>query len=122
PDVNFFTHEQVAQAFSRGSVLLDGSGRNYMVHASRRDRAGQAEVHVLDTDVIYVQDGTATLVTGGSVTNPKVTGTNEVRGDSIEGGEVRTLARGDVITVPNGTPHWFKSVNGTFTYYVVKVR
>jgi len=122
PDVQYFTHDQVAQAFSHGSVLLDGAGRNYMVHASRREKPGQAEVHVLDTDVIYVQDGSATFVTGGSVLNPKTVDVNEVRGDSIMGGETRKIVKGDVITVPNGTPHWFKDVRGALTYYVVKVK
>jgi mannose-6-phosphate isomerase-like protein (cupin superfamily) len=93
-----------------------------MIHASRRDKAGQVEVHALDTDLIYVQDGTATLVTGGNIVGGKVIETNEIRGDSITGGETRKITRGDVIAVPNGTPHWFQAVKGTLTYYVVKVR
>lgn len=121
-NVSYFSHEQVRAAFEKGSVLLDGQGRNYMVHASRREKAGQAEVHVLDTDVIYVQDGSATLVTGGSVLGGKTIEPNEIRGDSISGGESRRITRGDVITVPNGTPHWFEEVKGPLTYYVVKVR
>ncbi|MGH7631059.1 MAG: GlcG/HbpS family heme-binding protein, partial [Gemmatimonadales bacterium] len=52
--VRFFSGQEVASAFARGAVLVDGTGRNYMVHASRREKAGQAEVHELDTDVIYV--------------------------------------------------------------------
>src|SRR5512143_3517102 len=121
-NVSYFPHDQVAAAFAKGSVLLDGAGRNYMVHASRRDKPGQVEVHVLDTDVIYVQDGAATLVTGGTMIGGKTIETNEIRGDSIQGGETRHLTKGDVITVPNGTPHWFQDVKGTLTYYVVKVR
>ncbi len=31
------------------------------------------------------------------------------------------LNKGDVIVIPNGIPHWFKEVNGTFLYYMVKV-
>ncbi len=120
--VEFFSGKDVATAFANGSVLLDGTGRNYMVHASRRDKAGQAEVHELDTDVIYVLGGSATFVTGGSVVDGKVTEPREIRGGSIEGGETRVISKGDVITVPNGTPHWFKEVKGPLTYYVVKVR
>jgi glc operon protein GlcG len=64
--VSYFEKGKVEEAFAKGSVLLDGSdGRNYMVHASRRDKPGQAEIHTRDTDVIYVLDGTATLITGG---------------------------------------------------------
>jgi glc operon protein GlcG len=121
-NVNYFSRDQVNAAFAKGSVLVDGTGRNYMVHASRRDKAGQAEVHVLDTDVIYVQEGSATFVTGGMVMGGKTIEANEIRGDSISGGETRRIVKGDVITVPNGTPHWFQDVKGTLTYYVVKVR
>jgi uncharacterized protein GlcG (DUF336 family) len=121
-NVSYFSQEQVKAAFQKGSVLLDGSGRNYMVHASRREKPGQAEVHVLDTDVIYVQDGSATFVTGGTVVGGKTIEPNEIRGDSITSGATRRIAKGDVITVPNGTPHWFQDVKGTLTYYVVKVR
>jgi uncharacterized protein GlcG (DUF336 family) len=121
-NVSYFPHDSVRAAFAKGAVLLDGEGRNYMVHASRRDKPGMVEVHVLDTDVIYVQDGAATLVTGGTMIGGKTIETNEIRGDSIQGGETRHLTKGDVITVPNGTPHWFQDVKGTLTYYVVKVR
>lgn len=121
-DVEYFAHDAVRTAFQKGAVLLDGQGRNYMIHASHRDKAGQAEVHALDTDVIYVLDGSATFVTGGSVSGGKTIEPNEVRGDSIAGGETRQLSRGDVIAVPNGTPHWFKEIRGPFNYYVVKVR
>jgi uncharacterized protein GlcG (DUF336 family)/mannose-6-phosphate isomerase-like protein (cupin superfamily) len=120
--VEFFPGKDVAAAFAKGAVLLDGTGRNYMVHASRRETAGQAEVHELDTDVIYVLGGSASFVTGGTVVEGKVTEPREIRGSAIEGGDTRTIAKGDVITVPNGTPHWFKEVNGPLTYYVVKVR
>jgi glc operon protein GlcG len=120
--VTFFDHRQVAAAFAKGAVLLDGTGRNYMVHASRREEAGQAEVHALDTDVIYVLGGGATFVTGGKVVGGKESEPGEVRGAAIEGGDVRRLAKGDVITVPSGTPHWFREISGPLTYYVVKVR
>ena len=64
--VSYFASKDVTAAFGKGAVLLDASdGRNYMVHASRREKAGMAEVHTLDTDVIYVLGGSATLVTGG---------------------------------------------------------
>lgn len=121
--VSFFDKQAVDTAFSKGSVLLDGSnGRNYMVHASRREKAGQAEVHTKDADVIYVLQGKATFVTGGEVVDGKTTAPDEIRGASIKGGETRQLAKGDVIVVPNGVPHQFQDVTDPFLYYVVKVR
>ncbi|HEX8288859.1 MAG TPA: heme-binding protein [Pyrinomonadaceae bacterium] len=121
--VMFFDAKVVNAAFDKGAVLEDGSnGENYMVHASRREKSGMSEVHKLDTDIIYVLDGTATFVTGGKSVDEKETAPNEFRGSMIDGGETRNLKKGDVVIVPKGTPHWFKQVDGTFLYYVVKVR
>ena len=121
-DVLFFDSNQVATSFSKGAVLLDGTDRNYMVHTSKREQPGLAEVHALDTDIIYVVEGTATIVTGGTAVETKTIAPDEVRGARIEGGETRQLVKGNVIIVPNGTPHWFKDVSGTFLYYTIKVR
>jgi len=120
--VLFFDASQVSTSFSKGAVLLDGTNRNYMVHTSRREKPGLAEIHTLDTDIIYVLEGSATFVTGGDAVEPKETAVNEIRGTRIEGGETRQLSKGDVIIVPNNTPHWFKEVSGTFLYYTIKVR
>ena len=120
--VLFFDASQVSTSFSKGAVLLDGTNRNYMVHTSRREKPGLAEIHTLDTDIIYVLEGNATFVTGGTAVEPKETAADEIRGSRIEGGETRQLSKGDVIIVPNNTPHWFKEVSGTFLYYTIKVR
>jgi glc operon protein GlcG len=121
--VSYFEKHAVSAAFSKGSILLDGSdGRNYMIHASRREGPGQAEIHTKDTDVIYVLDGSATFITGGRATDTKPTAPNELRGLSIDGGETREISKGDVIVVPNGVPHQFAKVTNPFLYFVVKVR
>jgi glc operon protein GlcG len=121
--IGYWPSAEVSAAFAKGAVLYDGrGGRNYMVHASHRDKAGLAEVHTLDTDIVYVLAGSATFVTGGSVEGGKTIEPNEIRGAAIRGGETRELVPGDVVIVPNGTPHWFKDVKGPFNYYVVKVR
>jgi len=122
PPVLFFDAKQVTTSFSTGAVLLDGVDRNYMVHTSRRDKPGLAEVHSLDTDIIYVLQGSATLVTGGTAVGAKETAPDEIRGSRIEGGVTRELSKGEVIIVPSNTPHWFKDVNGEFLYYTIKVR
>jgi quercetin dioxygenase-like cupin family protein len=119
--VSFFAKEKVTESFAKGAVLFDASDK-YMVHTSRRDKAGVAEVHTKDADIIYVQEGSATFVTGGTVVDPKESAPNEIRGKEITGGEMRTIAKGDVIIVPAGTPHWFKDVPAPMTYYVVKAR
>lgn len=123
PAVSYFEKSKVDDAFAKGAVLFDGSdGRNYMVHASRREKPGQAEIHTLDADIIYVLQGTATFVTGGEAVDVKTVAPNELRGASINGGETRKISKGDVIIVPRGTPHQFLEVTNPFLYYVVKVR
>jgi glc operon protein GlcG len=119
--VTYFPSADVNAAFAKGAVLFD-RGENYMVHASRREKPGQAEIHTLDADIVHVLDGTATLVTGGTAVNAKQTAPDELRGDSIQGGETRQLVQGDVVVIPAGVPHWFKESTNPFLYYVVKVR
>lgn len=120
-EITYFDRDKVSAAFAKGSVLFD-KGEKYMVHASHRDQAGMAEVHEQDADIIYVLEGAATLVTGGNVVDPKTTAPGEIRGREIKGGETRTIAKGDVVIVPAGTPHWFKEVQTPINYYVVKAR
>src|SRR5437667_4952990 len=114
--VLYFPAEQVSKAFEKGAVLYDGEGgkRNYMIHASHREKPGMAEIHTKDTDVIYVLEGTTTFVTGGTTVETKNIATDEIRGTSISGGESRKLQKGDVIIVPNGVPHWFKQIPAPF--------
>ena len=118
--VTHLAADKVTVAFEKGMPLVEVE--NYKVHASRRDAAGQAEVHEKDTDIVHVLTGTATLITGGTVIDPKAVAPDEIRGSAVQGGETRKLLPGDVVIVPNGVPHWFKEVPGPLTYYVVKVR
>jgi glc operon protein GlcG len=123
PAVSYWEKSKVDEAFSKGAVLFEGSdGRNYMVHASRREKPGQAEIHTKDADVIYVLQGSATFITGGDAVDGKTIAPDEIRGSSIKGGETRKIAKGDVIIVPHGVPHQFLEVTNPFLYYVVKVR
>ena len=120
--VIYYRAENVATSFAKGAVLHQEPGENYMIHTSRRVAPGMAEIHAKDTDLIYVLAGSATFVTGGRAIDGKTTAPGEIRGTSIEGGETRVLSKGDVIIVPNGTPHWFKEVQGPLLYYTIKVR
>jgi glc operon protein GlcG len=121
PAVRYFDSAQVRAAFDKGAVLFN-QNLPYMVHASRREKPGLAEIHTKDADIVYVLDGTATLVTGGTAVDAKVIEPDELRGSAIQGGDERQLKKGDVIVVPAGVPHWFKEVSNPFLYYVVKSR
>ena len=111
---------KVSKAFNKGMPLLEID--NYKVHASHRDGPGMVEVHTRDTDIIYMLEGTATLVTGGTLVDGKKIDPEEIRGKEVKDGEARQITKGDVIILPNGVPHWFKEVKGPLNHYVVKVR
>jgi glc operon protein GlcG len=111
--------ETVTRTFLTGGLLLDAD--LYKVDAGRREAAGQVELHTYVTDVMYVLEGEATVVTGGRVRDRHEVGPGEYRGSALEGGAAQRVRKGDVMVVPQGVPHWFQSVAGPLLYYVVKV-
>jgi len=117
--VTYVAHEKVTAALSKGGPLV--SAPDLLVSGSHRDKAGQVEVHEKETDVIYVVDGTATFVTGGTMVGGKMTGPGQLMGSDIKDGQTHHLSKGDVIVIPATTPHWFKEVPQSVSYYVVKV-
>lgn len=117
--VMHFDHTAVDALFAKGGVLL--ATNNFKVMGLRRTQPGEVEIHDTDTDVFYVLEGSAQFVTGGQALEPRRTGPGEVRARSITGGRDQHLAKGDVIVIPNGVPHWFKQVSNPFVYFVVKV-
>jgi uncharacterized protein GlcG (DUF336 family)/mannose-6-phosphate isomerase-like protein (cupin superfamily) len=126
--VTYIESGKVAASFEKGAVLVGEdenimhAARNYMVHASHRDKPGVVEIHEQDTDIVYVLKGSARLITGGTPVGTTTIAPHEFRARTVTGGEMRTLAPGDVVIIPNGVPHWFKEVTAPFDYYVVKVR
>lgn len=111
--------EKVAAALAKGGPLVTAS--NLLVSGSHREKGGEVEVHDKQTDVMYVVDGSATFVTGGTMIGGKMTKPGQHVGTGIKGGETHQLKKGDVVVVPAGTPHWFKEVPHSVSYYVVKV-
>lgn len=118
-EVMHLEHTKVDEAIAKGMSLAQNS--SYKISTSRRNGPGTVEVHERDTDIFYILEGQATFITGGQVVEPKPSGPAEIRGKEITGGVPRSLGKGDVIVIPNGTPHWFKDVKGPFVYLVIKV-
>ena len=97
--------------------------KNSQANVTVRDRTGQGEVHADWEDHIYVLDGGADLVLGGTVENPKTVSPGETRGDGIKGGKRYSLHPGDYIFVPVNTPHQMIVAPGkSIRYGVVKSR
>jgi mannose-6-phosphate isomerase-like protein (cupin superfamily) len=100
---------------------LERYGNHYTMLALRT-ATGSSEIHEHEADVFVIVGGQATLVTGGKVVNPHTEKPGEIRGSSIEGGDRRQVAGGDIVHIPAKTPHQLLIENGKpFTYFVVKV-
>jgi mannose-6-phosphate isomerase-like protein (cupin superfamily) len=80
-----------------------------------RASIGPASIHEKEAEIFYVIDGGGTMVTGGKLMNEKRTNADNLTGSGIEGGTPRKLAKGDFLVVPENTPHWFSSLDGSIT-------
>jgi len=85
----------------------------YNVSLEYRSAVANAAVHETEAELFYVIDGSATLVTGGKLTNETRTNAANLSGKGIDGGMSRRVAKGDFIMVPEGVPHWFSAIDGT---------
>ena len=111
---------EAARALYAGMMVDAGA---YTVIAIRRTADGEAEVHAEWDDVMLIQEGAATLLTGTSVRGARETAPGELRGGEIVNGTRRAIAAGDMVTVPAGVPHQILVAPGqSVTYLVVTVR
>jgi mannose-6-phosphate isomerase-like protein (cupin superfamily) len=113
--------EQAKNSKEAGTGILEKHLDSSTILAFR-DRDGKAELHQQFGDVFVVLQGTATLVTGGTITGSTTTAPGEIRGTSIEQGIRQKLQEGDIAHIPAGVPHQVVlDAGGTFTYFVVKI-
>ncbi|HEY6490924.1 MAG: hypothetical protein WCC26_13855 [Terracidiphilus sp.] len=112
---------QAQAAGSSGLTLADYGSHKLQI--SVRTASGGAEIHAHFDDVMIVQQGTATLITGGSVIDPKASADGETKGTGIQGGTTRTIGPGDIVTVNAGIPHQLLIPQGTtYSALVIKVK
>jgi mannose-6-phosphate isomerase-like protein (cupin superfamily) len=93
----------------------------------RRSGGGEPQyaiVHPYSMETYYIIEGAGSLVTGGVLDPPPAAPADPdiVRSKTIKNGVTRAVARGDVIVVPPGTPHWFDAIDGSITYLESRVR
>jgi mannose-6-phosphate isomerase-like protein (cupin superfamily) len=95
---------------------------NHYTMLAHREQTGSSEVHQHEADIFVVEEGSASIVTGGTLVNSRTEKAGELRGSSLKGGERHTLSTGDIIHIPAGVPHQLLIEKGKpFTYFVVKV-
>ena len=91
------------------------NGEGYRINLIRRTEAAGAIVHEMGTELHFITEGAGILVTGGILVRPAGGGRA-----SIEQGMARRVTKGDAILIPEGTPHWYSSVEGAVTYLEVR--
>jgi mannose-6-phosphate isomerase-like protein (cupin superfamily) len=117
--VHYIDHDQVSATMAKGGAIVKDPG--LVVLANRRE-AGKVEYHDHTNHIFIMVEGEATLVTGGTMVDPKRTKPDQMVAESLEGGETHHLTKGDVITIPAKTPHWWKEVpTKTVAYYAVNI-
>ena len=84
---------------------------------------GGANLHPVNTtEIYYMLEGSAVLVTGGSMTDPTPAPapSTSIRGSGIEGGVSRRIKPGDIVIIPGHTPHWFSSLDSDISYLIYR--
>jgi mannose-6-phosphate isomerase-like protein (cupin superfamily) len=117
--VHYIDHEMVSAVMAKGGSILNDPG--LVILANRRE-VGPVEYHDHTNHVFIMVEGEATFITGGTMVDAKRTAPDQMRAASIEGGVTYHLTKGDVITIPAKTPHWFKEIpTKTVAYYAVNI-
>jgi mannose-6-phosphate isomerase-like protein (cupin superfamily) len=115
--VTYVPHDKVTSTMAKGGPIINDHG---LIVLAQRRGAGEVEVHEKTNHVFIIVEGEATFVTGGTLVGAKDTAPGQKRAPNVQGGEVHHLTKGDVITIPAKTPHWFKEVpSKTIAYYAI---
>ena len=122
PELAAALQKSIASGVDQASAPI-ANEPHYRINLIHRGKPGPAMAHATGaakgTEVHYILDGAATVVTGGTLLRP---GPDAKPGTTptIENGVARHVAKGDVVVIPAGTPHWYKDVDGSVTYLEVR--
>jgi mannose-6-phosphate isomerase-like protein (cupin superfamily) len=115
--VSYVHHDKVSAVMAKGGPIIEDKGLRVL---AQRRGAGEVEVHAKTNHVFIIVEGEAVFVTGGTLVGAKNTAPDQIRAENVQGGQTHRLTKGDVITVPAKTPHWFKEVpTKTVAYYAI---
>jgi mannose-6-phosphate isomerase-like protein (cupin superfamily) len=95
---------------------------NHFTMIALRHRDGRAEVHENYADVFFVVQGSAKLLSGGTVQDSQTASPGEIRGKSVLNGVETKLNQGDIVHIPATVPHQLLPEGGTFLYFVIKIK
>jgi mannose-6-phosphate isomerase-like protein (cupin superfamily) len=87
----------------------------YRINLVHRTRPAGAIAHTVGTEVHHITEGSGMLVTGGTIVKGAT-----ANAATIQGGVSRRVSKGDVILIPENTPHWYSEIDGQITYLEVR--
>lgn len=123
--------DQAIRVVSINDEYNVGIGVVHRAKTAGRSAGGGIE-HSQITEVYHIIEGNATLVTGGTIENPresppdgvvvKVLNGPSTGGGVVKDGASRKVGPGDVVIIPPNTPHWFSEITSDqIVYLVVRV-
>ena len=109
--------EVLKKATARGGMTTSNVSTTdqYGINVVHRDKPAGAIAHAGNTELHYIIEGSATVVTGGKLVRGATAGAG-----TIEGGETRHVSMGDILIVPENSAHWYKEIDGSITYLEVR--
>ena len=122
PSALYKPEAQLLSALAASSANADmltsviSNDGHHRINIVRRTKGAGAVAHEGAMELHHIIEGSGTIVTGGSIVRP----TAGRGGATIQNGVSRRVAKGDVILVPAGMPHWYKDLDGPITYLEVR--
>ncbi len=77
----------------------------YALNLEHRTGKAPASQHPVEAEVIMVLDGAGTITTGGALMNATTAANGNISGSDIANGTPRHVVKGDMLMVPQNTPH-----------------
>jgi len=77
----------------------------YKAQLEYRPATASAALHEKDAELFVVLQGAGNIVTGGKLVDEKRVNAANLSGSSIADGHSQAVVKGDVLIVPNNTPH-----------------
>ncbi len=120
-DIQKFINALPRESVSDRSIRIVNVTGDYQVGVwgvfRPKEFPGGANLHEVNTtEIYYMLEGVATLVTGGTLTDAN----DLTPGRGIEGGVSRRVTKGDVIIIPGYTAHWFSELETDIEYLIIR--
>src|SRR5579864_109395 len=130
-DVSNADIQTFINALPKGAVsdkpirIVDVGGYHVGVYGVLRPKSIKQEANMHNTkvsEIYYILNGNATLVTGGTLPDPKPLkgSATTMQSTRIDGGVSRKVGPGDVVIIPGKTPHWFSSQDADLRYLIFR--